>query len=324
VTTTSERRHGRLAATIAAIVAVAGALPVLVTTGLLARGWASPGATRIAIVVSIVLACSVAAYVTVRSAHSRIEAEYDGLAKRQRELEADVRRVAASRASLEAAFIRFAHSVSHDLRAPVRALDGFSAILLEDYHNTLDEDGRDYLRRMRDAARRLDRLIGDLHAYARISSMPAGSHWVDVDRLVQELVGQFDTSVSAPGTTVDVARPLAAVRGDEILLREALAQLLANALKFTRAGAAARVRVRSVTSDDRVRVYVEDEGIGVPEEQRRRIFEVFERLHPDSEYQGTGIGLALVAKVVERLDGAAGVEPNVPEGSRFWVELPKG
>lgn len=244
--------------------------------------------------------------------------------ERRRELEAELRRMSAALEASSAAFARFAYSVSHDLRAPIRALDGLSMILLEDYGAALDDDGRGHVRRIRDAARKLDRLVTDLHAYSRISSMPVSSQSVDTQRLVHEVVGRLDPAVSAPGAVIDVSGPLIPVRGDETLVREALAQLIGNALKFTPPGVSARVRVSSVASEDRVRLYVDDEGIGVPEAQRTRIFGVFERLHAEAEYAGTGMGLALVERIAERLAGATGVESNVPKGSRFWIELPAG
>lgn len=216
----------------------------------------------------------------------------------------------------------FAHSVSHDLRAPLRTMHGFSNALLEDYGDKLDEAGRDYARRIVAGATRLDELIRDLLSYSRLTREEVPLQPVSLDRIVDDVVNALRSSIAARDAAVEVARPLGTVRGHPAVLIQAVSNLIDNALKFVPPGDRPRIVVRSQPqSGGRLRLWVEDNGIGIAPEHQQRVFEVFQRLHSHAEYPGTGIGLAIVRKGIERLGGQIGLESRPREGSRFWIEL---
>jgi PAS domain S-box-containing protein len=226
-------------------------------------------------------------------------------------------RVAERTMQLEA----FTYSVSHDLRAPLRAMNGFSDALLHDYGHCLDDLGREYARRITAACARMDALIQDLLAYSRLSGEDFAPSPVDVDALVAEILQEMEPQIAEARGQFRVERPLGTVRGHKVTLKQVLYNLLLNALKFVAEGTAPQGRIRSERVGDRVRLWVEDNGIGIDPAHQERIFGVFERLHPEA-YSGTGIGLAIVKKGIERMGGRVGVESAPGRGSRFFVELP--
>jgi PAS domain S-box-containing protein len=214
----------------------------------------------------------------------------------------------------------FTYSVSHDLRAPLRAMNGFSDALLHDYGHCLDDMGREYARRIVAACARMDALIQDLLNYSRLSGESLLTADVDVDALLSELLPEMEPQILEARAGVKVEGPLGVLRGHKVTLKQVIYNLLMNALKFVPPGVAPRVRVRSERRGDRLRLWVEDNGIGIDAAHQDRIFGVFERLHP-GEYTGTGIGLAIVKKGVERMGGRVGVESAEGRGSRFFLEL---
>jgi len=216
----------------------------------------------------------------------------------------------------------FAYSISHDLRAPLRAMQGFSLALLEDYGDRLDEAGRRYAQRVITAARTMDRLIDDLLAYSRLARAELRLVPLDLGRLVRSSLEQLDGEMQGRAPRVTVAEPLPAVVGHGATLVQVFVNLVANAIKFVPADRVPEVVVRAEPLGGRVRVWVEDNGIGIAAEHHERIFRVFERLHRAEDYPGTGIGLAIVRKGVERMGGRVGVESALGSGSRFWIELP--
>jgi PAS domain S-box-containing protein len=238
------------------------------------------------------------------------------------ELEARVEERIAELAEANAELEAFAYTVAHDLRAPLRAMAGFSAALAEDYGESFDAAGRDYLERIVSAAARMDELIRDLLAYARLSQAEIVLEPVALDAVVAEAVAQHESEAAATGARVVVAPGLPAVQASRATLVQVLSNLVGNALKFVVPGAAPVVRVRAEAQEGAVRLWVEDEGIGIPPEHAARVFRVFERLHGQEAYPGTGIGLAIVRKGIERMGGRVGVESEPESGSRFWIELP--
>ena len=215
----------------------------------------------------------------------------------------------------------FAYSISHDLRAPLRAMGGFSQALLEDYGERLDQTGRQYAERVVAGANTMDLLIRDLLSYSRITRSELRLTPLDLHHAMQSATEQVADDVAARHARVVVDEPLPAVIGHETTLAQVLANLLANAIKFVPAERTPEVHVRAERRDGRVRVWVEDNGIGIAPEHHERIFRVFERLNPAEDYPGTGIGLAIVRKGVERMGGHVGVESQPGGGSRFWIEL---
>ena len=219
----------------------------------------------------------------------------------------------------------FAYRISHDLRAPLRAMEGFARILLEDHAEPLGAEGRRYAERIVAAAARMEGLIQDLLAYSRLSRDAVELAPVELERAVDRAVVELREGGALGGTQAEVVvrRPMPRVLASRVVLGQILANLLSNAAKFTLRGRAARIRAwAEPRSAGRVRLWVEDEGIGLAPEHRSRIFNVFERLHGQETYPGTGIGLAIVRKGAERLGGEAGAEGDGPgQGSRFWVDL---
>jgi signal transduction histidine kinase len=217
----------------------------------------------------------------------------------------------------------FSYTVSHDLRAPLRAVTSLSQVLVEDYSGkTLDETGQDFLRRIAAAAHRMDTLIIDLLAYSRLTTADLKLQSLEpADILGQVLEGMRD-EIREKGATVQLSPSQANIMGDRVLLSQALTNLISNAIKFVAPGVPPRVTVRTEALDGRVRVWVEDNGIGIPAAYQDRVFRFLERLHQD--YPGTGIGLAIVRRAVERMGGTVGVVSSEGKGSRFWIELPKG
>jgi signal transduction histidine kinase len=217
----------------------------------------------------------------------------------------------------------FSYSVSHDLRAPLRNVQTLAQAMLEDYGDRLDELGRDYAQRLIASARRMDALIRDLLSYSRLTRADLSPQQVSLASAVSEALRELHAEVAERGADVRVDGPLPAVVAHRTTLVQVLKNLLANALKFVEPGVPPRVRVWAEGRGEWVRLWVEDNGIGIAEGHRERIFAVFERLHGEESYPGTGIGLAIVQKGVERMGGRCGVESEVGRGSRFWVELPK-
>jgi signal transduction histidine kinase len=238
------------------------------------------------------------------------------------ELEERVRLRTAQLQEINAELEAFAHTVSHDLRAPLRAMQGFAVALLEDVGDRLGELGVDYASRIRGSAERMDRLIQDLLAYSRLSQVELRPHPVRLDQLLSAAKDQLEADIHQKGAVVRVDGELPPVMGQREVLVQVLVNLLSNALKFVPAGANPQIRIWAERRGGLVRVWVQDNGIGIAPEHHEKIFGVFERLHGLEEYPGTGVGLAIVRKGVARLGGAVGVESEVGRGSRFWFELP--
>lgn len=222
----------------------------------------------------------------------------------------------------------FSYSVAHDLRAPLRSIQGFSDALAEDYKDSLEGTAQNYLLRITKAAARLELLIDDLLAYSRLARMELPLSAVSLDRVVGEVMANLGAQLRETGAAVDVAPALPFVRANKAACMQIFQNLLSNAVKFARPGVQPSIRIwteiwhAGYGETEFARIWIEDNGIGIPPEQLQRIFKPFERLHGVSEYPGSGIGLAVVDKAVRRMGGRCGVESEVNAGSRFWVELP--
>jgi PAS domain S-box-containing protein len=218
----------------------------------------------------------------------------------------------------------FAYTISHDLRAPLRAMQGFAQALQEDYADRLDDVGRDYARRVVSASADMDQLIRDLLEYSRLQRREVPVETVSLESVVRHVLATGDGHAKERGTDVSAEAAGCEVLANRAVLGQIVSNLLDNAAKFVPAGVRPRVRLWCERrSGAFVRVWVEDNGIGIAPEHQRRIFNVFERLHGSEAYPGTGIGLAIVRKGAERMGGRYGVESDVGRGSRFWVELPE-
>lgn len=217
----------------------------------------------------------------------------------------------------------FCYSISHDLRAPLRTIRGFSQAILEDYSNLLDATGKEYLQRVMSGAEKMDSLIQDLLEYSRLGRSKLTFEPIHLEASIDRILLQLEQEVQSKQATVSVRKPLHVVHGHAQTLEQMLINLLTNALKFVRPGVAPQISIWSAEAENHIRIWVEDNGIGIAPEHQNRIFGVFERLHGVESYPGTGIGLAIVAKGAARMGGRTGVESVPNFGSRFWIDLPK-
>ncbi len=237
--------------------------------------------------------------------------------------EEEVRRANRELAAVNAELESFSYSVSHDLRAPLRAMQGFAQALLEDYADRLDSVAQDYAQRIVGATRRMDTLMQDLLAYSRLSNADLHLRSVHLSSIVAEAQAQLEEDLQERRAQLTVEEPLPQIVGHPATLVQVVANLLANAAKFVAPGVKPQVRVWAEERGQRMRLWVEDNGIGIESEHQDRIFRVFERLHGIETYPGTGIGLAIVRKGIERMGGLVGVQSEPGRGSRFWIELPR-
>jgi len=253
------------------------------------------------------------------------EALYEELSRTNNELVNLQRELARANAKLRVDVEQldaFVHSLSHDLRTPLMHMKGFADVLVEDYANRLDADGRQMLQWVSEGAARMDEMIHGILAYSRLSRSQLNLTHIDLASAVDEARLQALGSIAQIDFTV--ARPMPWVIGYRPILVQMVANLLSNATKFMAPGVRPQIRVwAQVTGrrQRRVRLWVEDNGIGISPEHQERIFDLFGRLHSEDEYRGTGVGLSIVRVGAERMGGRVGVESALGKGSRFWIEL---
>ncbi|MDB6019390.1 MAG: hypothetical protein JWR19_3879 [Pedosphaera sp.] len=217
----------------------------------------------------------------------------------------------------------YSYSVSHDLRAPLRAMHGYAKVLLEDFGASLHPEGQIYLERILAASERMDNLIQDVLSYSRLTNLEMKSEPVDLERMVREIIHHYPAlNAIAREGGIQIESPLPRVMVPAPALNQCISNLLGNAIKFVPDGVKPQVRIWAECTDEDVRLWVEDKGIGIPAEYQARIFGVFERIPGNKTFEGTGIGLAIVQKAVERMGGQVGVESEVGKGSKFWIFLP--
>jgi PAS domain S-box-containing protein len=214
------------------------------------------------------------------------------------------------------------YTIAHDLRAPLRAMQGMAIAVLDDYAFRLDEDGREYLDRIHTAARRMDQLIADLLAYGRLGHIEMPIHTLDLETEFKNILAELADELRQKKGEIALHGPMPKVRANPVALQQVISNLLTNAIKFVPAETPPRIDVSSARRDGMVRVTVQDNGIGIDPGHQDRIFQVFQRLHTQELYAGTGIGLAIVAKAIQRMNGTVGVDSKSGEGSCFWFELP--
>ncbi len=262
-------------------------------------------------------------FISVIEDVSRRKALEEQVRQHAHELEQRVEERTRALQDANTALEAFGYSVSHDLRTPLRNMQSLAQALEEDYRDRLDEAGRDFCHRIILASRKMDTLINDLLTYSRLTraELPLGR--VDLDGVVAEVQANLAEPIRETQARVTVEGPLPSVYGHRTTVVQMVANLVANALKFVAPGVPPEVRIRAEDRGEFVRLQVEDNGLGIAPEHRDRIFKVFERLHGEESYPGTGIGLAIVRKGAERLGGRAGVASEPGRGSRFWIDLPQ-
>jgi len=215
----------------------------------------------------------------------------------------------------------FSYSVSHDLRGPLRSLKGFAEILMEDYGPQLDETACGYLNKLTSSATRMEQLTRDLLEYSRIVREEMNLEQVSLDKLLNEVMA-MNNLLHSSAVEVKVESRLLPVMAQPTLLTQCLSNLLNNAVKFVDAKKKPTINIRTERNEDRVRIWVEDNGIGIDPAHHKKVFGIFERVGNVKAHEGTGIGLAIVARAVQRMGGHYGLESNLGKGSRFWIELP--
>ena len=244
--------------------------------------------------------------------------DVEAMKERVELLERHVADIESSNRELEA----FARTVSHELRAPLRAVQGFSRALLEDFPDEIDPLASEYVDRIIESAAKMEDMIIEILEYSRLEHTEIQWEHVDVGTAIDEALEGIADEVRERDARVEVDPTMAEVRANRTMLVLALRNLFSNAVKFVPEGTRPDVRIRIAQVGDRVRVSVEDNGIGIAPEHKHRLFRPFERLNGGRAFPGTGLGLATVGRVVERMGGTVGLESELGRGSRFWIELP--
>jgi len=233
-------------------------------------------------------------------------------------------RVVQRTAQLEAAnkeLESFSYSVSHDLRAPLRGIDGFSKILLEEYHDKLDDEGKRILNVVRSSTNKMGQLIDDLLAFSRVSRQEIRKSEIDMNGLAKSVFEELKSAVPNRTIYVDfIDLPVAA--GDQSMLRQVWSNLLSNAIKFTEKKEAAVIEVGSQREENHTIYYVRDNGAGFDMKYKNKLFGIFQRLHSENEFEGTGVGLAIVQRIIQRHGGNVWAEGLIDGGATFYFSLP--
>lgn len=216
----------------------------------------------------------------------------------------------------------FAYSVSHDLRVPLRAIDGFSRILVEDYKDTLDDEGIRLLNIVRDNTAKMGRLIDDILLLSRASRQEMKLNELDIAALAKSVYGEFHTDTEGRNIEFTVGN-LPNTYGDRAMLGQVFQNLIGNAIKFTRNKDPAIIEVGGKKEDKEIVYYVKDNGAGFDMKYINKLFGLFQRLHSPEEFEGTGVGLSIVQRVIRRHGGSVWGEGAVDKGATIYFTLPK-
>jgi light-regulated signal transduction histidine kinase (bacteriophytochrome) len=242
---------------------------------------------------------------------------YDAAIQQNRDLQAANRELDSANKELEA----FSYSVSHDLRAPVRHIDGYAKLLIEEFSDQIPAGARQFLDKVHHSAQRLGNLIDDLLSFSRLSRQPLAKRTVNLAALVQQTIEDLDINQDERKVDLRVG-PLLHCAGDPSLLRQVFTNLLSNALKFSRTRNPAVIEVGCNEADGEVTCFVRDNGVGFDMKYAPRIFGVFHRLHREEDFEGTGVGLSIVQRIIHRHGGRVWVEAKLDEGATFYFTLP--
>jgi PAS domain S-box-containing protein len=256
-------------------------------------------------------------YIFGRDITSRKEGE-ERIIHLNQELERRVAALTDANRELQA----FNYSISHDLRTPLRSMTGFAKALMEEEAGRLSPLGKEYADRIMNSAKYMDVLLRDLLAYSRLARQEIILAPVDLELSARELIKVLEGEILRAKARVEIVSPMGSALAHWPTLQQILGNLVGNSLKFVMADRESHIRLFTTRAEGFVRLWVEDNGIGIRREYHEKIFGLFERLPDARDYPGTGIGLALVRKGAERMGGRAGVESQPGQGSRFWVDLP--
>lgn len=239
-----------------------------------------------------------------------------------KELNEELKRRTFELESINKELEAFSYSVSHDLRAPLRAIDGFSGIILEDYSDKFDAEGKRLLNVIINNAHKMGQLIDDLLTFSRLGRQDIRSSNIDMSELAKTVFEELKT-ISSDRTIELNIKTLPPACGDRAMIREVFANLLSNAVKFTRTKAPAVIEVGGTTEDEENIYCVKDNGVGFDMQYKNKLFGVFQRLHSAEEFEGTGVGLALTQQIIHRHGGRVWAEGKLNEGATFYFSLPK-
>ena len=215
---------------------------------------------------------------------------------------------------------RYSYSISHDMRAPLRAMKGYSDVLLEEASETMSEEHRGFLHKISSASQRLDRLIEDVLSYSLLARSKFKLKAIDADQLIREIIEQYP-GFQPPEVDIGIEGRLPEVWANEATLTQCISNLIGNAIKFVPKGTQPRIRLRANQQDHEATIWIEDNGIGIAPNDLDRIFGIFVKVHSTESYSGTGIGLSIVRRAAEKMGGQVGVESVLGGGSRFWIKL---
>jgi signal transduction histidine kinase len=238
--------------------------------------------------------------------------------KLERTVEERTRQLQVSNHELES----FTYSVSHDLRAPLRAIDGYARILAEDYDERIDAQGRHLIKVITRNARYMGQLIDDLLEFSRTSRTELKKSLFTTDEEVRKIASELMIAEANRKVEINI-KPLDACLGDVNMLRQVWTNLISNALKYTQKKPEARIEIGSTVRENEIEFYIQDNGVGFDMEYVGKLFGVFQRLHKKEEFEGTGVGLALVHRIMERHGGKIWAHAKLNEGATFYVSLPK-
>ena len=263
---------------------------------------------------------------SLRQTGDRLQVEVEQRARREDEIKSLNRELAKRAAELEASnkeLESFAYSVSHDLRAPLRHLAGYSELLQKQAASSLDHKGRRYIQTILASAKRMGNLIDDLLAFSRLGRTETRRTAVDLQQVVKEVVGEIGRDTKER----DIAWKIGALPvcyGDRSMLKLVVVNLVSNAVKFTRIRTRSEIEIGCVDGNkDEVEVFVRDNGAGFDMQYANKLFGVFQRLHLPEQFEGTGIGLATVQRIIHRHGGNVRAEGAVDQGATFYFSLPK-
>jgi len=245
------------------------------------------------------------------------------LQQQARDLERQVTERTANLQATNKSLETICYNMAHDLRAPNRCMQGFAQLLLAEHAPALNPTAQEYLRRIATAAERNDRLILDMLTYGQLGHAPVPCSQQSLEAVFEVVLRNLSSDIDSQSAKIDIRQPLPRVWANPTALEQALTNLLSNALKFVARGVTPQISIWAEDRPTGVRLCLRDNGIGIPPEYQERVFGVFERLPEAAGYPGTGIGLPIVQKAVERMGGAVGVKSRHGEGSCFWIELRK-
>jgi len=242
----------------------------------------------------------------------------ENMLKLNKDLARNVAELNAANKELES----FSYSVSHDLRAPLRIIDGFAKIMSEEYKGRLDDEGKRFIDTIRSNAQHMGQLIDDLLNFSRISRQELAIHEADMRKVIEQVIESFHVLNKTLGAEIQISK-IANAKCDEHLIKQVWVNLLSNALKYSQKKEHPLIRISAEETDTEIIYSISDNGVGFDMEFADKLFGVFQRLHKISDYEGTGVGLALVSRIVTRHHGKVWAYSVPDEGATFYFSLPK-